>query len=82
MRPLIAQNYSRLVIDCNRPPGVDSSIPTISEWTRIPGNAQLSAEQINLRRTEIFDPYHRRVRALLKRDSPRVGRRSWSRNTA
>jgi predicted N-formylglutamate amidohydrolase len=63
--PLIAQNYSRLVIDCNRPPGVESAIPTESEWTRIPGNQGLSAEQIQLRRTEIFDPYHERVRAVL-----------------
>src|SRR6201992_2540286 len=28
---LIAQRYSRLVIDCNRPPQVASSIPIISE---------------------------------------------------
>src|SRR3954453_22224295 len=28
---LIAQRYSRLVIDCNRPPHVSSSIPRISE---------------------------------------------------
>jgi predicted N-formylglutamate amidohydrolase len=63
--PLIAQNYSRLVIDCNRPPGVESAIPTESEWTRIPGNLGLSAEQVSVRRTEIFDPYHARVQALL-----------------
>jgi predicted N-formylglutamate amidohydrolase len=63
--PLIAQNYSRLVIDCNRPPGVESAIPTESEWTLIPGNQRLTAEQITARRTEIFDPYHERVRALL-----------------
>src|SRR5215203_5780896 len=30
---LIAQRYSRLVIDCNRPPGVPSSIPVLSEAT-------------------------------------------------
>jgi predicted N-formylglutamate amidohydrolase len=63
--PLIAQNYSRLVIDCNRPPGVESAIPTESEWTRIPGNLGLNAEQVSTRRTEIFDPYHERVRLLL-----------------
>jgi predicted N-formylglutamate amidohydrolase len=63
--PLIAQNYSRLVIDCNRPPGVESAIPTESEWTRIPGNQGLSAEQVRARRTEIFDPYHEHVQALL-----------------
>jgi predicted N-formylglutamate amidohydrolase len=63
--PLIAQNYSRLVIDCNRPPGVASSIAEESEWTTIPGNLALTSEQIDVRRTEIFDPYHERVRALL-----------------
>ena len=35
---LIAQRYSRLVIDCNRSPGVASSIPVISEATAIPRN--------------------------------------------
>src|SRR5450631_312506 len=29
--PLVAQNYSRLVIDCNRDPKVPSSIPLRSE---------------------------------------------------
>jgi predicted N-formylglutamate amidohydrolase len=63
--PLIAQNYSRLVIDCNRDPAVASSIPTVSEHSDIPGNVDLSAAQIAARRREIFDPYHGRVRALL-----------------
>jgi predicted N-formylglutamate amidohydrolase len=63
--PLIAQNYSRLVIDCNRDPGVASSIPTVSEASSIPGNLDLSAAQINARRREIFDPYHECIRALL-----------------
>jgi len=63
--PLIAQNYSRLVIDCNRDPGAVSSIPTVSEWTSIPGNLGLSPAQISARRTEIFDPYHECVRSLL-----------------
>src|SRR3984957_20586913 len=39
---LIQQNYSRLVIDCNRPPDVATSIPEISELTPTPGNAALS----------------------------------------
>jgi predicted N-formylglutamate amidohydrolase len=63
--PLIAQNYSRLVIDCNRDPAVESSIPTVSEWSSIPGNLNLSAAQAAARRAEIFDPYHARIRALL-----------------
>jgi predicted N-formylglutamate amidohydrolase len=63
--PLIAQNYSRLVIDANRDPRVPSSIPTVGESIEIPGNVDLSAAQIAARRAEIFEPYHARVRALL-----------------
>src|SRR5262249_22590911 len=47
---LIAQRYSRLVIDCNRPPGVASSIPILSEATTIPGNDGLSREMAEARR--------------------------------
>jgi predicted N-formylglutamate amidohydrolase len=63
--PLLAQNYSRLVIDCNRDPNVATSICPVSEHTAIPGNVNLSAEEAELRRTEIFEPYHDRIRALL-----------------
>jgi predicted N-formylglutamate amidohydrolase len=62
---LIAQNYSRLVIDCNRDPAVATSIPTIGEHIEIPGNIGLSAEGAAARRAEIFEPYHRQVCALL-----------------
>jgi predicted N-formylglutamate amidohydrolase len=63
--PLIAQVYSRLVIDCNRDPAVASSIPTVSEWVEIPGNQGLSDDAIAARRREIFDPYHERIAAVL-----------------
>ena len=63
--PLIAQNYSRLVIDCNRDPGVPSSIPSVSEATEIPGNANLTQEQRLARRVEIFDSYHAHIGSLL-----------------
>jgi predicted N-formylglutamate amidohydrolase len=63
--PLLAQNYSRLVIDCNRDPKVPSSIPLLSEASEIPGNAGLSEAEITARRVEIFEPYHRQVRELL-----------------
>jgi predicted N-formylglutamate amidohydrolase len=33
---LVQQNYSRIVIDCNRAPGSETSIPEISELTPIP----------------------------------------------
>jgi predicted N-formylglutamate amidohydrolase len=72
--PLVAQNYSRLVIDCNRDPNVPTSIPCISELREIPGNIGLSAAQIAARRTEIFDPYHRRISELLDHRQA-IGRR-------
>lgn len=64
---LIAQRYSRLVIDCNRPPDAASSIPAVSEATTIPGNDALSPVSAEARRREIFDPYHRRIDAVISR---------------
>ncbi len=62
---LIAQRYSRLVIDCNRPPQAPSSIPRISESTMIPGNEGLTREAAAARRRQVFDPYHRRIREVI-----------------
>jgi predicted N-formylglutamate amidohydrolase len=62
---LVAQNYSRLVIDCNRRPGSETSIPEISEFTAVPGNMGLSEEQKATRVREIFRPYHDRIEAEL-----------------
>lgn len=42
---LIHQRYSRLVIDCNRTPGIASSIPEISEHTRIVRNIGVTVEE-------------------------------------
>ena len=63
--PLIATNYSRLVIDCNRDPRVASSIPTTSDAVEIPGNQGLSEQDVTARRTEVFQPYHDCLRELL-----------------
>jgi len=62
----VFQTYSRLVIDCNRQPDWHSSIPTISELTRIPGNEGLTAAEREARRREIFDPYHQRIAGLIE----------------
>src|SRR6476660_8613531 len=62
---LVAQRYSRLVIDCNRPPHAPSSIPLISEATTIPGNEGLTREAAEARRQTIFDPYHRRIDEII-----------------
>jgi predicted N-formylglutamate amidohydrolase len=64
---LIQQNYSRLVIDCNRPPGAPTSIPEISELTPIPGNVGLGDADREARAGAIFWPYHRRIEAELDR---------------
>ncbi len=62
---LIAQRYSRLVIDCNRPFESSGSIPLISEATEISGNSGLNEDQILARRREIFTPYHNRIIEVL-----------------
>src|SRR5471030_2921393 len=51
---LIMQPYSRLVIDCNRPPGTPTSIAPLSEGTAIERNAHISADEASLRVREIF----------------------------
>jgi predicted N-formylglutamate amidohydrolase len=66
---LIAQRYSRLVIDCNRPPCVASSIPVLSEATTIPGNEGLTRAAAEARRKAIFDPYHRRIAEIIDQRS-------------
>jgi predicted N-formylglutamate amidohydrolase len=64
---LVQQNYSRLVIDCNRTPGSEASIPKMSELTPIPGNMALSEDQKAARIREIFRPYHDRIEIELDR---------------
>jgi len=66
---LIAQAYSRLVIDCNRPFASPGSIPLISEATTVPGNEGLTREAIAARRREVFDPYHRHISDVIDRRS-------------
>src|SRR6266849_9645657 len=64
---LIAQRYSRLVIDCNRPPDALSSIPRISDATIIPGNEALARDAAEVRRRSVFVPYHRRIGEVIDR---------------
>jgi predicted N-formylglutamate amidohydrolase len=70
---LLLQGYSRLVIDCNRPPGSATSIPTQSEYVRIAANEALAPEAVAARLKEIFAPYHSAIRATLdqRRDAGR-----------
>lgn len=62
----VLQPYSRLVIDCNRKPDSTSAFPEVSEGTTIPGNQGLSVTDQQLRRKEIFEPYHRAIRRVIE----------------
>src|SRR5690606_39586651 len=54
----VLQPYSRLVIDCNRPPDSPTSIVATSDGTDVPANAALSPAQRQARLQSIFMPYH------------------------
>ena len=64
---VVRQNYSRLLIDCNRAPNSEESILGLSELTQVPGNAGLSESQKADRVRDIFRPYHDRITAELDR---------------
>ncbi len=62
---LVAQSYSRLVIDCNRTPGHSTSIAPRSDSTEVPGNRALTDQARAARVREIFVPYHAAIARLL-----------------
>ena len=59
--PLFLSGYSRLLIDCNRPLGSATSIPSISESTEIPGNRSISAEDAAERAKLFHAPFQTAV---------------------
>lgn len=63
--PLVLQNYSRLVIDCNRPEYSSDMIPVVSDGTQVAGNAHLTVTDCKIRFAEISQPFHRTVQSLL-----------------
>jgi predicted N-formylglutamate amidohydrolase len=63
--PLIMSNYSRLVIDLNRPLASPESIPERSDGVVIPGNVGLGNQTRFQRIAALFDPYHRAIAAFL-----------------
>ncbi len=69
--PAVLLNYSRLVIDCNRPPEAEDSIPEISDGIGVPGNVALRDEDRAMRIAALFDPFQAAVSALL-RSKPRL----------
>jgi predicted N-formylglutamate amidohydrolase len=73
--PLFLSGYSRLLIDCNRPPGAPTSIPPRSEDTDIPGNLDLPPGEPARREAAYFAPFHAAVAGLLDRRAA-AGRRT------
>lgn len=63
--PLLLSGFSRLVIDCNRAPGVPTSIPPLSDAVPIPRNQALDAAGREARRVALFEPYHAAIAARL-----------------
>ena len=64
---LVAQRYSRLVIDCNRRPAQATSIPQVSDGTVIPANQGLPAADRRQREREILTPYQAAIGVALDR---------------
>ena len=63
---LIAQRYSRLVIDCNRRLDDPTSIAVESDGQPIPGNVGLTDADRAARARELFGPYHAGIDAELR----------------
>lgn len=63
--PLVACNYSRLLVDCNRFPDAADAFVRTSDGVVIPGNQQLSAAERAARLSSIHQPFHAAISALL-----------------
>jgi predicted N-formylglutamate amidohydrolase len=63
--PLLLSTYSRLVADCNRPPGAPGFAPETADGTPVPANRGLSAAARARRASELHAPYHAAIAAEL-----------------
>jgi len=63
--PAVLQRFSRLVIDCNRPPEAPDSMPETSDGVAVPGNSGLDPAARQARTLEIFDPFQAATATLL-----------------
>lgn len=62
---LVAQTFSRLAYDCNRPPESPFSVPEKSEIYQIPGNAGLSAAERAERADAVYHPFRSALAGLI-----------------
>lgn len=63
----VLSRVSRLVIDCNRPLGHETSICETSDGTGVPGNRRLDESGVRQRATDYFYPYHGAISTQLGR---------------
>ena len=63
--PLLFQRYSRLVIDCNRPPHVPGAFVVDADGARVRGNETLTPRDAASRVAELFHPYHSAIERCL-----------------
>ena len=68
---LIAQRFSRLVYDCNRPPEAAGAMPETSEIYQIPGNRGLSQRDRDSRTRALYLPFHQAVSDEIDRRAAR-----------
>jgi predicted N-formylglutamate amidohydrolase len=71
--PLVLSGYSRLVVDCNRPPESPQSMAASSAGVPVPGNAAIAEGERAARLDGLFRPYHAAIAGLL---DARAGRPS------
>ena len=63
--PALLAGYSRLLIDCNRPPEAPDRIPSVSDGVVIPANQSLDPMAIAARVETFFQPYHDAIREAI-----------------
>lgn len=64
--PLVMSNISRLVYDCNRSSSMQDAIPTDTEQGPIPGNQNLSENEITQRIETYYHPFEKALAKVIK----------------
>jgi predicted N-formylglutamate amidohydrolase len=62
---LVASQVSRLVYDCNRPPGAEGAVPERSEFVDIPGNQNLGQAGRDIRIAQVYEPFRANLAAII-----------------
>ncbi len=63
--PAVLAGYSRLVVDCNRQLTDATSIVSVSDGQRVPGNERLTEPERRVRAAACHEPYHKAIAARL-----------------